>query len=299
MSNTFYEIHRYKQPSFPAIFHRDTVRPDRTVRPNWHENPELLCVYEGTIQVTVGGTQFEVKEGETAVINSDEVHLVSTSAPVGRYFCLIVSKKMCEENEVFQSELRFPHHLQDRRVYEEVCQIFEELEKENNYSLPRAKFRILLLCAYLAEQYGQAISKDEVGKSGGRKEALVRGLINYINENYGSALSVQSVCRALGFSESYACHAFRESTGQTLTGYINSKRCTQARQLLRSGVCNVSEAATQCGFTNLSYFSKVYKELLGCLPKEDVRASSREEKPLTDHSATESGRMSEESPKGN
>lgn len=284
MSKIFYEIHSYKQPSFPAICHRDTMRPEKTFRPQWHENPELLCVYEGTIQLTVGGEHLELKEGETAVINSDEVHVVSTNVPVARYFCLIVSKKMCEENEVFQPKMRFPHQLNDRRVYEEIKGVFEELETESSYALPKAKFRILLLCAYLAEKYGQIVS-DEIGKRGGRKEALVRGLMDYINENYGSAISVQSVCRALGFSESYACHVFRESTGQTLTEYINSKRCTQAQQLLRSGMCNVSEAASQCGFTNLSYFSKVYRDTIGCLPKEDARAGEKEEKSPVENAA--------------
>ena len=77
---------------------------------------------------------------------------------------------------------------------------------------------------------------------------------------------MDSVCRETGFSKSYICHTFKEVTGQTVLDYVNFLRCNHARSLLASGKYNVGESALQSGFSNLSYFSRTYRRIMGELP---------------------------------
>ena len=42
-----------------------------------------------------------------------------------------------------------------------------------------------------------------------------------------------------------------------------------ARSKLQSGEYNVSEAASLCGFTNLSFFIRLYKKKFGHTPKQE------------------------------
>ena len=60
---------------------------------------------------------------------------------------------------------------------------------------------------------------------------------------------------------------FREYVGESPVDYRNSLRLERARILLESGECNVSEAAEAVGFSNLSFFIRLYKRKYGHTPK--------------------------------
>ena len=67
-------------------------------------------------------------------------------------------------------------------------------------------------------------------------------------------------------SKYYFCRIFKNITGSTVIKYLNMYRCMKARELLSSGKYTVSEAALECGFENMSYFSKTYKAYSGSVP---------------------------------
>lgn len=61
---------------------------------------------------------------------------------------------------------------------------------------------------------------------------------------------------------------FKEYTGKTPVEYRNDQRLEDAKSRIESGECNVSEAAEAAGFTNLSFFSRLYKKKYGHTPKQ-------------------------------
>ena len=62
---------------------------------------------------------------------------------------------------------------------------------------------------------------------------------------------------------------FREYTGASPVEYRNALRLQEARARLHSGEYNVSETAEAVGFTNLSFFIRLYKKKYGCTPKKE------------------------------
>ena len=50
--------------------------------------------------------------------------------------------------------------------------------------------------------------------------------------------------------------------------YRNNLRLQSAKLKLESGEYNVSETAEACGFSNLSFFIRLYKKTYGCTPKK-------------------------------
>lgn len=71
-----------------------------------------------------------------------------------------------------------------------------------------------------------------------------------------------------GMSEVNFRRLFREYTGCSPIEYRNDRRLEEARNLLRSGEYNVSEAAESVGFSNLSFFIRLYREKFGHTPKQ-------------------------------
>ncbi|MBQ8893837.1 MAG: helix-turn-helix transcriptional regulator [Clostridia bacterium] len=72
-----------------------------------------------------------------------------------------------------------------------------------------------------------------------------------------------------GMSEAGFRRLFREFTGRAPVDYRNELRLERARSLLRSGEYNVSEAAEKAGFSNLSFFIRLYKMKYGHTPKKE------------------------------
>lgn len=60
---------------------------------------------------------------------------------------------------------------------------------------------------------------------------------------------------------------FREYIGASPVEYRNGLRLSRARAKLQSGEYNVSETAALCGFSNLSFFTRLYKKKYGHTPK--------------------------------
>ncbi|MBR6603969.1 MAG: AraC family transcriptional regulator, partial [Clostridia bacterium] len=44
-------------------------------------------------------------------------------------------------------------------------------------------------------------------------------------------------------------------------------RCKKASELISEGL-SVSEAALKCGFSNMSFFTRTFREYIGCLPSK-------------------------------
>ena len=62
---------------------------------------------------------------------------------------------------------------------------------------------------------------------------------------------------------------FREHIGKAPIDYRNELRLLKARKMLQSGEYNVSESAVATGFSNLSFFIRLYKKQFGYTPKEE------------------------------
>ena len=62
---------------------------------------------------------------------------------------------------------------------------------------------------------------------------------------------------------------FHQYTGLSPIEYRNDLRLENARIKLQSGEFNVSEVAEASGFSNLSFFIRLYKKKFGYTPKKE------------------------------
>lgn len=91
-------------------------------------------------------------------------------------------------------------------------------------------------------------------------------LIEFVEEHYASRMSVQIAADHFGYSRQYFCKWFKEETGVTFNEFLNAVRIQHARTRLAGGY-SVEETAEQCGFSDPSYFTKVFKHFVGTTPK--------------------------------
>ena len=88
----------------------------------------------------------------------------------------------------------------------------------------------------------------------------------FMNQNYGKDLSVADVAKHLGISQSLLFKLFREREKTTPIEYLQEVRIKKACTLLVAEKLSVSEIGSLCGFSDSSYFCKVFKKWVGCPP---------------------------------
>ena len=264
---TTYESHFLGQHSLPFIFHKDAVLyGGKECVPNLHLNVELLYFFEGSGCVICDGTSFAVQPGDLVVINSYTIHKV-TAPDMAKYYCLIVDNDFCTSNLMNLSQLRFTPLIQNseaRRLFGQVAQEYESSDPFRSAAIQCAVLQLMLfLCRNYSAPKPIGEKRDETLKS-------VWTAVEYMKQHLGENLTVGQIAASAGFSKFYFLRLFKDRTGYTVTHYLNLLRCDRAKKLLLSG-STVKEAASQCGFENFSYFTKVYKTSTGCLPRETLK----------------------------
>ena len=94
-----------------------------------------------------------------------------------------------------------------------------------------------------------------------KAEALLPKIIDYVRANYtDDTLNVTSISDTFHLTPSYLSKIFRNSTGETLAGFLASLRVEKAKALLETTDLSISEIYTQSGFANEKTFSRTFSK---------------------------------------
>lgn len=96
--------------------------------------------------------------------------------------------------------------------------------------------------------------------------APIRSAIRYMEEHFAESLGLPDVAAHAGLSAEYLSRLFREETGVKFVVYLNNLKLKHALHLLETTNLKVYEVAEQVGYSNLSYFSTVFKKNFGQNP---------------------------------
>lgn len=99
-----------------------------------------------------------------------------------------------------------------------------------------------------------------------REEPLVDGMINYLQENFAEEIDINAFAEQKAVSVYYLCHLFKKKTGLSIYEYRNACRFAQAKRMLTGSNLKISEICQQCGFGDLSYFTRKFKEAENITP---------------------------------
>lgn len=106
---------------------------------------------------------------------------------------------------------------------------------------------------------------------GSEAQRLVRRLMAYIHEHYAEPLSRQEMASFAGVSERHLNRCFLQETSLTPVAYLNRYRIQKAKELLKEGRLNITEVMGAVGFSDSSYFTRVFRREAGMAPREYQR----------------------------
>lgn len=96
--------------------------------------------------------------------------------------------------------------------------------------------------------------------------AYVRSALAYAASNYMRPITLQEIAGHAGLSANYFSRLFRENVGTSFREHLNRVRVEESKHLLNSTRDSLADIALAVGFADQSYYSKVFKRIVGLPP---------------------------------
>ncbi len=245
----------------------------------WHEQIEIKLFYSEGEEIVIGNDLFVTEKNDIYIINSCEPHSTQKTNESTDYHMLIIDTAKLPtipDSEisntisairtghiVFKNRIKNSDYL--KKLIEELVEDFEENRK--NFSMKGLGLVYIIL--------NELVRSEAIRKS---SEISRKNIMNYtkqlspaieiINNSYNKKIQLTDLSAACGLSEKYFCKVFRLLTGMTSIEYINKLRINKAEVLISTTDKPLSEISEICGFNELSYFSKKFKQIKGYSPTD-------------------------------
>ncbi len=98
-------------------------------------------------------------------------------------------------------------------------------------------------------------------------DGLVNKIIDYVEVNFSKENIYKNAVEMSGMSTSAFSRYFKHKTEKTFTRYVNELRITHAQKMLINTDLMVNDICAQCGFHNLTYFNRTFKNINNLAPR--------------------------------
>lgn len=249
-----------------------------------HDYIELCYVWSGSCRQTIEGKEVLTRQGDVCIFDTQAVHSIEAAGEED----LIVNILMRQDffDTAFLSRM-----TRQGIVSEFLMEAVSKNRKNKHYLyFPSGKSQRVrdLIEEIMLEYYNRDLGMEEVlesyviilftellrcfrDHSASEEEASVRvqvvELLSYIEEHFLDG-SLPEMARHFGFHENYLTTLLREKTGKSYVEHIQELRLKKAESLLENTDLPMTELIPLCGYNNLNFFYKKFKEAKGCTPAE-------------------------------
>ena len=274
------ELTRHGSGAFPAACYQDNL----SVGPvpwHWHEELEAIIVDQGAVRIGCGECQNILKEGQGVLINSGVLHGCWQEGEIPCHIHSIVFHPRLiggNTDSVFHHGYLEP--LLRHRIGPCLClspdvdwqgTILTSIHsawnavRETEYGFEfavrqRLSEMILLLCRKVPIQS----SGPDIRWA--QRDQRAKLLLQYIHDHYSEKISVQDISAAAAVSESECLRCFHSIIHLTPNQYLRQYRIQKACERLRSTEDTVAAVAAACGFEDVSFFIKTFRQAMGTTP---------------------------------
>ena len=93
-------------------------------------------------------------------------------------------------------------------------------------------------------------------------------IYKYIMTNFKEKISIADLAEEVNMTQTSFCRFFKKRTNKSFVNYVNAIRVGYACKLLYSENYNISEAAYESGFENISNFNKQFLKIKKHTPSQ-------------------------------
>lgn len=228
----------------------------------------LFLTLEGAGWIRSGNRQWEVREGDLAVIPPDVPIEYGTLSKKGKgiwgfYWLNLDGEYVMNTAQKLWQDNYMIHRCRNMRLFTEIFSgLLESKEPEQTRELDHsAKIQRLfheLISEILFEKSKLSSTTDEV----------YGNIMRFIQENYAQKISLEEMSRRFFLSKNQIIRIFKKKNGYAPYEYIKLYRLMKACELLQGTKYSVSEIGNRVGYCNSSHFAAQFHGVYGMTPTE-------------------------------
>lgn len=271
-----YKEHRiHGTKDFPFAYYMVSENhPRYLMQYHWHNEYEIIHIFEGVFRLTVNNSELVLKSGDSAFIESGALH--GGSPESCQYVCIVFDLDSMLSSQTWASDLNkminsydlhFNSFLPSSMVSVQECivSLCNSLEAKNEgYRLTTVGALIQLLG--LLVQNGAYTKNSELSPMQQKKISQLKAVISFISKHYSEDITLADMTACANMNKNYFCKFFHDAMHKTPIEYLNYYRVESACEQLLTTDKSILTIAMDCGFHDVSYFVKVFKKFKGMVP---------------------------------
>ncbi len=245
---------------------------------HWHDAVEMIMPLKNKYRITVGETQFDLRENDVIIVPPCELHSmpaipgrrlifqcdnsvlsqVSALEPIMRAFVtpLLITPEYDKELHILAKKTMldilsmYDSHseLADVKIYTELISLFMSIRE---FQIEKSK-STMDVDEFKIDEYSEKFSV----------------VLKYIDNNYMYDISLDQLADVAGYSKYHFSRIFKQYNSMSYLQYINARRTKAAEHLLMDPEMPITEVAMRSGFKSLTTFNRIFKEIKHCTPTD-------------------------------
>ena len=261
--------------------HQTDNRPDCF---HWHscfENTLILC---GRGIYYVNEQTYEVADGDIILFNNVEPHgwevqsdalellvMVFQTEFVAAGFAVMdydYLKPFIERGSNFKNRLDSGNPLTGE-IAALMLSVEDEFNGKTTGHLLMIKADVLKILTLLIRHSQDSTKSAALLQEKKLKMTRLASVFDFINSRFTERITLSDAAAIAYMSPNYFSAYFHKVTGRHFNEYVNSLRMAKVDKLLAETDLNVLEAASRCGFRNMSNFYRIYKKTHRDVPRKE------------------------------
>ena len=240
----------------------------RFCTPNWNIEESIIdfiditYVVKGEALYTIGGREYLVKKGDLLCIPQN-TRRSAVSVQEDLMECYSANLRI---RDLSGKDITLPLDIVSHIGY--LPDLISQYHEIDNEWLRRGFGYLMKIRGLFLLILHQILDILLNEKNPCNMDCRIQKSLRYISEHYSEPLTINLMAELANLNPVYYGALFKESVGMTFKQYLNSIRLNYAENMLKSGEYSVGEVGLQCGFSDIFYFSKVFKEKRGICPSD-------------------------------
>lgn len=280
------EIFQHEMLHPPVLFYYDEVEKYNQGHIKWHWHPEMefIIVRDNPVEIYVEDRRIILRKGEGIWINANKMHMVRRVE--GMSSAALFTILFLPEFIAPRTDVIYQKYVQPWLTDPEMCYILlldsVPWHRETAETLTRA------FLAHSEREFGYEMSvhndicaawlmmlqhQKEVPRQASSGAELtsqerIRTMAAFIQRNFAEHITLTQIADSAHVSRSEAIRCFKKNLNVTPIQFLTEYRIEQAAQMLISSSEPISSIASRCGFDDVSYFTKQFRQIQNVTPSK-------------------------------
>ncbi|MCI9216079.1 MAG: AraC family transcriptional regulator [Dorea sp.] len=247
-----------------------------------HSHPEIqLCyVTRGEVEFIVENIRYTAAKGEVVYINSNCIHMSRALEQGSTYVCFNIKPEylipFLSNIDGHRYIYHFLHdsnfaslHIRSETGWQEkVIQLLKNIYRL--YQEQTFAYELQIVSCLVQLWYEMIHGNEERILDRDSEETLsqkrIKRALKYIEEHYQETIELRDIAEELGVSNGEVSRLFKKMLNETCFEHIGNYRIMRSMDLLNYTDMSISEIALKTGFNSFSYYTKYFKNKVGCSP---------------------------------